>query len=163
MKTIPLTKGKVALVDDADYEFLSQWKWCALQPAPPHGTYYAARREHGTRKHVYMHNVLLGVVGVDHKDRRGLNNCRDNLRACSSSLNNGNARMHRDNRSGYKGIWFDGRGRVSKPWCASTQIGGKTYRLGYFATAKEAALAYDAKARELFGSFARTNADLGLL
>ncbi len=28
-KKIPLTQGQAAIVDDDDFEFVNQWKWCA--------------------------------------------------------------------------------------------------------------------------------------
>ena len=47
MKQITLTQGKVALVDDADYEWLSQWSWCALHYRGKCGdTYDAAAVQH---------------------------------------------------------------------------------------------------------------------
>ena len=90
VREVQLSKGKVALVDDADYEFLSQWKWCASLES--RGTkWYAIRwskkSEHGDGKKfkIRMHRVLMGLqpkddsIVVDHKDRNGLNNQRDNL------------------------------------------------------------------------------------
>lgn len=40
MKEIPLTQGKVASVDDCDYEYLNQWKWHPLKSGK---TFYAVR------------------------------------------------------------------------------------------------------------------------
>jgi hypothetical protein len=40
MNKIKLTQGKVAFVDDEDYEYLSQWKWGALKI----GRFYYAQR-----------------------------------------------------------------------------------------------------------------------
>ena len=51
MRRIPLTRGQVAIVDDADYAWLSQWKWCATCShdicgycAPPNATMASGQR-----------------------------------------------------------------------------------------------------------------------
>jgi len=90
MKEIKLSKEKVALVSDEDFNFLSQWKWSASLES--RGTkWYAIRwsqkSEHGEGKRykIRMHRVLMGLppkddsVVVDHRDRNGLNNQRYNL------------------------------------------------------------------------------------
>src|ERR1700682_4865979 len=68
LKTIPLTKGKVALVDDEDYERVSQFKWCASQSRHQ---WYALRRLKGTgqpgRKQK-LHQFILGVQFADHRN-----------------------------------------------------------------------------------------------
>lgn len=101
MREIVLTgkkyPNKVALVDDEDYDFLSQWKWHAI---PSHTklvwarTMYAIRTRskdeldlttgeilrHGTK--VRMHNAIMNPpdgLEVDHEDHNGLNNQRFNL------------------------------------------------------------------------------------
>lgn len=161
-RTIPLTKGYVAIVDDADYEGLSGYKWHA------HFTYnnvYATRSVHarlGLRKYqckrFLMHREILGlVVGdgiqVDHKNRNGLDNRRENLRACTPKQNHGN-QMSRSGVSAYKGVSFDKR---RQKWRAQIFFDGRQKFLGYHRNEVEAALAYDYAAREHWGLFARTN------
>jgi hypothetical protein len=141
----------VAVVDDADYDRLSQWKWCALKSKH---TFYAVRRaKKGVYpRFVFMHRIILpGQHLVDHKDGDGLNNQRDNLRACTRSQNAANAGPQRNNTSGYKGVSFQG-GR----WVAQTKIDGKNRRLGSFSTPEEASKAYLAAIMERHGEFART-------
>lgn len=112
----------------------------------------------------YLHREIMGAADsqtkVDHADGNTLNNQRSNLRDCSSLENNWNARRKtRAGTSRYKGVCFDKRtGR----WTAEIRSGVR-YRLGRFLTEIDAALAYDVKARELHGEFARTNESLGLL
>lgn len=89
MKTIELTRGKTAIVDDDDYDFLLQWRWIAM-PSPG-GMWYAARHE--GRKVIFMHRVLLGLTAsdeTDHKNRDGLDNRRQNLRRATRTQNQQN-------------------------------------------------------------------------
>jgi hypothetical protein len=84
MKTIPLTQGKVAIVDDEDYERISSHKWYAQKTV--RGGWYAARRGETTKgkwETFYLHREILRVSmhpEVDHIDGDGLNNQRSNLR-----------------------------------------------------------------------------------
>lgn len=156
-KEIPLTQGKVALVDDDDFEVLNQVKW--------HVTYhvgYTAYAVHsmGPRsrvKSVYMHRQIMNApdgVEVDHINGNGLDNRRENLRLATPAENCRNSPKQRRNTSGYKGVTWHKRARR---WMAQIGIDGKTICVGYFKNPKDAAKAYDAHARELHGIFARTN------
>jgi hypothetical protein len=152
---IHLTHGKVALVGAADRELMSVFPWRAVRIRH---TWYAETYVEGARE--YMHRLLMGVgpgQRVDHRDGDGLNNRRSNLRLVTSGLNQANRRVVLS-KSGYKGV-TQRAGR----WRAYITVGGKFQSLGAFATPEEAARAYDAAARELFGEFACTNEDLGLL
>ena len=153
-REIPLTRGYVALVDDADYDFLvGIGSWYA---SPSKRTVYA---RHSTRRQgqVYstgMHNVILGGVGIDHVNGNGLDNRRVNLRRATDGENNRNRRRRTDNTSGYKGVSLHTRiGRFQ----AYITSGGRRQHLGYFDDLIEAARAYDAAAIETFGEFARLN------
>jgi hypothetical protein len=91
---------------------------------------------------------------VDHKDGNGLNNQKNNLRLCSYSQNSQNSKRPSHNTSGYKGAcWSKG----SNKWQAYIKLNGKCIHLGYFTCLLKAARAYDLKAKELFGNFARLN------
>jgi hypothetical protein len=160
MKEIPLTKGKVALVDDADYEWLMQWNWYAWF-SPRSKTWYA-RRSNGDQK-LYMHREILRAgqgVTVDHADHQTLNNQRYNLRSCSQSLNMANQVISSANSSGFKGVcWDSNRGR----WHCGIMVNKRKKNIGRFSSVTDAARAYDAAAVEIFGEFALTNSKLGLL
>ena len=155
MKEIKLTQGKVALVDDADYEWLSQWKWT-------YGGYAFRMIRDGTRKQrmIYMHRVIMDAQPgeqVDHINRDGLDNRRENLRLCSSSQNNGNQRKTRGS-SRFKGVSWHKEGRK---WQTGIKLHGTQRHLGLFTDEVEAAHAYDDAAREKFGEFARVNFPVG--
>ena len=90
---------------------------------------------------------------IDHRDGNPLNNRWDNLRLASHANNAANRARLRTNRSGFKGVCFDSR---RGKWMAQITKGGRRYMIGRFATPEDAHAAYVAKARELFGEFART-------
>lgn len=150
MKTIPLTKGKFALVDDEDFDHLNQFKW--------HLSHYGyAVRNHMTRRGrriEYMHRRILGLkfrqIG-DHKDRNRLNNQRENLRRCSR-LENVLNRTSVRKISPYRGVQ-----QIRNGFCSKIQFKKKVIYIGFFRTAEDAAKAYDRKALELFGLFALPN------
>lgn len=158
MKQIPLTQGKFALVDNEDYKWLNQWKWCAR---PDGYTCYVQRHSHrinGKPIHVQMHREILGLKRgdkrqCDHIDGNGLNNQRSNLRICTQSQNYFNQRSN-GGSSQFKGVsWNKG----ADSWVAYIKHKGKRFHLGYFDDETEAAIAYDSKAKELFGKFAKLN------
>jgi hypothetical protein len=155
MRTVPLTHGRVALVDDADYELLSAFPWRAVRIR---NTWYAETYVKGARESMHRF-ILCAQPGqrVDHRDGDGLHNWRRNLRLVTNSLNQAN--KHRVwSKSKYKGVTQ----RAGK-WRAYITVAGRFRSLGSHATAEEAARAYDSAAREAFGEFACTNKDLGLL
>ena len=162
MKTIPLTRGMVALVADSDFEFLNQWKWRANSG---HRRYFYAMRSvrvNGKKRGVLMHRLIAGaVIGqeVDHKDHCTLNNQRYNLRLCTKNQNNGNQVLRKDSISGFKGVFLHKRGK----WVAQIRRNGNAKHLGLFETPQLAAARYDQAAIETFGEFALTNKALGLL
>ncbi len=149
VKRIPLAGGAYAYVDAADYEWLSQYSWHVYAGG------YAARVEKG--KLVYMHREIMkppeGMV-VDHIDGNKGNNCRFNLRVCTPTENRRNSAKHAQRSSRFKGVGYIAR--RDKYW-AKLWFNGKDHWLGYFDEEVEAARAYDYKAVECSGPFARVN------
>ena len=156
MKKIPLTQGKAALVDDADYEWLNQWKWCAVKMCH---FYYAVRHaKQDNARVLYMHREIMSApkgLDIDHIDHDGLNNQKINMRLCTRQQNCANKRK-RDftTSSKYKGVCYI---RKNGLWLANISYNNKTMSLGHHAAEEDAARAYDKKAVELFGEFASTN------
>lgn len=154
MAEIKLSKGMVAIVDDADFERLSQFNWYCNAYG------YAVRT---TNDKTPMHRFLMGVsrtergsqrIEIDHINTNKLDNRRSNLRIVSSSQNKMNSNIRKDNTSGYKGVCLDkaGRGFETYIWAEK-----RKKHLGYFDTAVKAAKAYNEAAKEYFGEFARLN------
>lgn len=144
--SIPLTQGKFALVDDSDFQRCSELKWHAWKGR---NTYYARSRAGG--KTTYMHSFILGCKFVDHRNKNGLDNQRDNLRPCNRAQNNANGTL-RKHSSVYRGVR-----RKAGRFAAEISVNGKVKHLGYFDSESDAALAYNNAAFELFGEFASLN------
>ena len=150
MKRIKLTQGKYAMVDDSDYNYLMQWKWYA---SGHHGKFYARRGTHSIR----MHRVILPPgkgFEIDHIDRNGLNNQRNNLRLCTRAQNQANVGLSKNNKSGFKGVYWL---KASNKWAAEIKVNRKNILIGQYFCIVKAAKAYDAAAEEYFGEFAYTN------
>lgn len=148
MKEIELTKGYVAIVDDEDYERVNQYKWTLNKQK--HTSYAKTRIDN---KVIYMHRLIMNEpnMKVDHIDCNGLNNQKDNLRLATNSQNSSNkSGLNKNNTSGYRGVrWRKDRNK----WSAEITYNKQKIALGHYTDIKEAARAYNAKARELFGEF----------
>ena len=106
---------------------------------------------------------MQNATEVDHEDGNGLNNQRYNIRDSTRIQNNYNKDKRKDNTSGYKGITLiKSKYDLTKPWRAQIQENKKPRKLGYYATAVEAAMAYDQAAKELHGDYARLNFPNGI-
>ncbi len=132
MKTISLSRGKVALVSDEDYASVAQFKWCYS------ATGYAVRSTWPDNKLVYMHRFILGATKgseVDHVNGDGLDNRRSNIRVCTRSQNMANRKA--------KGMYWDkGRNR----WVVRVYVNRKVVFYGRYKGEAEASEAYiDAK------------------
>lgn len=149
-----IAAGRVALVDDEDYELVMRHCWRVLeQKIPGHQVRSYARASayrDGNRTTIYMHALIAGYPHPDHIDHDGLNNQRANLRRASGSQNMGNQRPRVNKTSRYKGVNWDSH---RQRWRA--QIMRKN--LGRFAIEEEAARAYDAAAVAVWGEFALLN------
>jgi len=163
LRTIPLRdskgKGRVALVDDEDYDLVMHYRWHVYEKIRTdtrnNGPYAQAgiRLDDGRQTTIRMHKLITGWPMTDHEDGNGLNNQRYNLRPANQSQQSMNRRSFAGSSSQFKGVSLKKNGR----WCAYIQLNGKFTHLGTFADELEAALAYDAAARQLHGKFARLN------
>ena len=155
VRTISLTKGMVALVDEDDYHVLVLRKWFIAKPgAWP----YAATHRLGTRNGVdLMHRMLTGAQRgqyVDHINGNSLDNRMSNLRVCTNAENLRNMRPRNGGTSKFKGVYWNVR---DKRWRAQIMHNYKKLNLGNYESEEEAGRAYDEAALRLFGQFARLN------
>jgi hypothetical protein len=145
--------GEVS-IDRIDLDRIKQHKWGLNS----NGKFnYCATTIDGKR--VYIHQFIMGRKLIDHIDRDVSNNRRSNLRVCTNQQNGFNSGLSKNNTSGFKGVFVNKVGKSR----AAIMKNGESVRLGMFETKRQAAKAYDAKAIELFGEFAATNKELGLL
>lgn len=146
MKRIKLTKGRYALVDDEDFEFLQKWSWHTDHDR------YAVCKDSPTSV-LYMHRLLMnapkGIV-VDHINGDGFDNRKGNLRLCTHGQNIANSKISKNSKTGYKGVSFHEAESKYNCFIQRTWI-------GYFDNPRHAAIAYDLWAKDLFGEFANTN------
>lgn len=151
-KTIQLTKGYEAIVDDEDFDELSKHKWTASVTGRDKTHIYATRGTNigGKHKSFMMHRQILGAIKgqlVDHINGNPLDNRRCNLRITDWSGNSTNRCAKRSAAVGFKGVT---KRKKSGMYFASIGI-------GQFHTAEEAALAYNKWASLIHGQYARLN------
>lgn len=156
MKEIKLTQGKVALIDDEDFDRVNSFKWFAVMHR---STFYARRivKNNGIQKTIHMHRFIMNCPNdkqIDHIDGNGLNNIKSNLRTCTNNQNLCNRGMNKNNTSNYKGVNYF---RRDKKWRARITINGCEKHLGLFDTKEDAAQAYNIAAERYHGEFAKLN------
>jgi hypothetical protein len=123
---IPLTQGRFAKVDPADYVWLSQFRWCVKVGLD---ACYAVRtvQVRGKSKRIFMHRQIMNTpphLVCDHENHDGLDNRRRNLRNCNYSQNNANRRKRPHATSPYLGVSWDSR---RQKWTAHIRILGTAY------------------------------------
>ncbi len=150
-RRIPLTRGKYAIVDPKDYEWLVKYKWHAN--GRQGGILYAVNQ-----KRQRMHRLIMNAPKeklVDHINGNGLDNRRANLRLATYTQNSWNSRHGiGQGTSRYKGvIWY----KRNKKWEAVISVNGRRKHLGYYKKEIDAARAFDKAAKERRGEFAVLN------
>jgi len=166
MREVPLhgkkAAGRVALVDDADYELVMQYRWRVHEAIPGPGRRldgpYAVTnlpRVNGKKPALRMHVLITGIrTGIDHENHNGLDNQRHNLRRATRAENGQNRLPNLGHTSQYRGVcWY----RLGGKWQARIKVDGRERHLGYFEDEEDAADAYDTAALAAWGSFAYLN------
>lgn len=152
---VSLTRGHVAIINEADIDFLRDSNWMAL--VTPRSVY--AIREHnscGRKTTMLLHREIMSAasdVQVDHIDGNGLNNARSNLRIATRSENSRNRRLDVDSSSGLKGVYYD---HARHKWIAKIRYDGRQRYIGRFNSADEAHRAYCEQSKIRHGAFGRT-------
>lgn len=164
MREIPVGHGRVTMVDDADYERLSQFKWRAHLGS--NGTTWYVRRTVTRTSVAFMHRDITDCpkgMHVDHIDGNGLNNCRSNLRVCTPAQNlrnRGPGPKTSSRSSKYKGVraqYYQGD-RDPGGWVVEVMCDREKYRVArVFRCEEEAARAHDKLAKLVHGEFAKLN------
>ena len=160
MKEIELSKqgkykGKfVAIVDDEDYEWLSQYRWFVANPKNGN-TQYCTTFINNKQKR--MHRMILPVpknMVIDHVNHNGLDNRRSNLRICTNKENLRNSCKQKHTSTSYKGVYYN---KSQNKYCPSISDNNTRLRLGQFNNEISAAVMYDLLALQRFKEFAWLN------
>lgn len=159
MSFLPLTQGRIALVDPCDLGFLNQaGRWCYSSSG--YACHYFTN-ESGKHKTWFAHRLIMErILGepipagyqVDHVNQDRLDDRRENLRLATRSQNQANKGRAINNTSGYKGVSCN-----QEKYEVRLKYGTKRLHLGRFDDAFTAALVYDAASRHLYHEFAGTN------
>lgn len=135
MKSIRLTQNKITLVDNEDFKELNEFSWYYHQGR-------ACRKPHkvkGKRKgFIWMHREIMKPsidMTVDHLNGDALDNRKQNLRVCTKSQNQWNAKIRKDSSTGVKGVTFH---KIKKKFIARIQVKGERIIIGNFNTLEEA-------------------------
>lgn len=157
MKKIKLTQDKFALVDNKNFDYLNQFKWCAMKHRNTWYVVRAIKTEKGQKLQL-MHRKILGLKRgdkqiTDHINHNGLNNQEYNLRICTVAQNLQN-RFVKQGKSKYKGVSWH---QKAQKWLVQICFNYSHFYLGLFCSEIKAAKAYDKVAKKLFGKFANCN------
>lgn len=151
MPTIELTRDLETKISARDLYWLSGFKWYAHMSKWKKA--YAARKKPGGGV-IYMHRFIMNAPKgklVDHINGDSLDNQRENLRICDYSDNSHNVDCDMGEVD-YRGV-----SKRGTRYEAQISKNGKRIYIGTYITPEEAALAYDVKARRMFGEHAKVN------
>jgi hypothetical protein len=157
-RRIPLGENRFTLVDPRDFYWLNKYHWTIDGNGE---NIYATRNimtANGKRTIMRMHREIMNAPAgtlVDHKNNKGFDNRRANLRLATHAQNMHNrGKFHLNTTSQFVGVHLDKR---AYNWKVQIRHQGKTIFLGRYDSEIEAARAYDRAARKYHGEFARLN------
>jgi len=155
MKTINLTQGKIALVDNDDFEKIKGNGWYVTRYGYAGKGFYKKKKETFELMHRLIMNLKKGdKKQIDHINHNKLDNRKCNLRVCTISENKRNTLVQKNNNSGFKGVYWH---KKRCKWIAQIQFNKKTIHLGDFDDKINAAKTYNESAKIYFGEFACLN------
>jgi len=157
MKKIKLTKDKYAIVDDEDYNYL-----CRFRLIYSNGVFVTLRNTQNRYSSIPVGNFIVGQKNsyhICHKNKNDLDFRKENLifLPIGSKTHKGKKRKNKCT-SKYKGVHKSSDNKYrKKKWKATIVKDKKIYFIGSFNTEDEAGLAYNKKAKELYGDNAYQN------
>lgn len=141
-------RGRSVVVDDEDYNYLSQWTWFVTKK----GNGYPARTKHNKNKPdktIFMHRIINKTPEgkqTDHINRNKLDNRKENLRTVNNTMNQINKGLQKNNVSGYPGV----SKRPNGKWWARLYYNGKMFSLGCYEKIQDAVEARKVAEREVW-------------
>lgn len=148
------SKNLYAIIDDEDFDLVSKYKWIVDNRNRVQTGIYVDGRNKTLRMHRLITHTQNPKIIIDHKNHNTLDNRKSNLRICEARHNCYNRyKITKVCTSKYKGVSKASPNRFK----ARINYYGKQILLGYYLTELQAAIAYDNKAKELFGEFAHLN------
>ena len=164
MKKIKLINGTYAIVDDEDFPYLNRFRWIYLK-----GVFATLPKNpneiNNTNRYVSVNMAYFLIkpkspLQVKHINGNGLDFRKKNLLLVreGKKTHMGRKRISHFGKkptSPYKGIIF--RTGRRRPYSARIDFNKQTFYLGCFYQEKDAASAYNDKAKELYGKFAYQN------
>lgn len=150
MREIALTQGKVAIVDDEDFEYLNHWKWYCSSRGYARSNAWDGKKGYTISMHRLVNHTPNGYQ-THHVNGDTLDNRKSNLRTVTATQHHqSNQRLGINNHSGYRGVGWN---KNTHKWRARIQKDGKLIHLGLFDTPQEANKTYLQAAKELYGEF----------
>ena len=154
MKEIKIFSEKhgdyVILLDDEDYQFISQYTWRVNKMGN-----YARPVTNIKGKSTKLHHLLIDRIGltIDHIDGNPFNNQKNNLRVCSQKKNTRNCKVHKDSKTGIKGvIWNKDKNKFQ----SQIMVDGKRIYLKRSDNINDCIEAYNKASIKYHGEFSRT-------
>lgn len=147
---VPLTQGRYAYISPEDYTLIKPYTWRLLKTK--HGEY--AQSGNG----ILMHRLIMkpsADLEIDHINRDGLDNRRENLRLCTSSQNKHNTKVRKDSSTGYRGIYYNTK--YNKYYVQIKPPNAKRIFVGAFSNLSEAIKRYEEVAITIFEDFYNAN------
>ena len=164
MKKIKLTQGRYALIDDEDYPYLSRFNWMLNKKkreimGSVYEYEYACKmiQRNKIQIMVYMYEFLIEAINYEcvvFKNKNTLDYRKSNLGLVSYGVRGTMAKKRKGTYSKYKGLTYRPKKKIFEVRICKDK---KTYYLGKFKSEKKAAIAYNKKAKELYGEFAYQN------
>ncbi len=159
MKIIYATNGGSILVDDVDYEFLSQWSWQLTNGSVIRSEYDRITKKSITIRLSFVVAKRAGIIHpnfLGHKDQNPANNQRNNLRPATKSQNMMNRGLQSNNTSGYPGVDFN---QAKQKWRGRVKKDGRVIWSCLFESAEAAGKKVAEKRIQFFGEFANEHVD----
>ena len=147
--------GYKVLIDEEDYEKVNILRW-HVSNIEGHRIYFA-HTNNGSHKFI-LHRYILNLKHgdgktVDHISGNTLDNRKCNLRICSKAENVRNQKIRKDNKTGYKGVYYR---KERGTYQAEIRVNNKGIYLGCYGSPQEAHAAYCEASKKYHGEFGRT-------